>query len=107
VPYFLTVHSKTSIGFVANPSALGDVLTVIGGVVIVPAVYVAWRAASALSAGTKSAERQEMPLLASLLRPLPLEAGWWIAYGVLVVAFFMSGRVDFLYAIAPVAGLHS
>jgi YYY domain-containing protein len=107
VPYFLTVHSKTGIGFVANPSALGDVLTVIGGVVIVPAIYVAWRAASALSAGTKSAERLEMPLLAWLLRPLPLEAGWWVAYGVLVVAFFMSGRVDFLYAIAPVAGLHS
>jgi YYY domain-containing protein len=105
VPYFLTVHSKTGIGIDANPTALGDVLTVLGGVLAAPACYVAWRSAAAFIEASKSANLGRASSLGSTLQSLPAGAGWWAMYVALILALVWSARTDFFYVSVLFLGL--
>lgn len=49
-PYLVTVHNRFGFGFTANPTALGDTFTVLGGLLTPVAVFTVWRLAAALAA---------------------------------------------------------
>src|SRR5262249_61359825 len=95
LPYFLTVHSKTGIGLNRNPSDLGDVLTVVGGLLVPLIIFVVYRFAAALLSQNAEAERPATGLL-DLLSGLPPGSGWWLIGAWIFVLFALPGHANIL-----------
>jgi uncharacterized membrane protein len=105
-PYFATVHNSKGIGFQANPTAFGDVLTVIGGLLAPVAVFVVWRAGAAL-AGQARPERDRSPIVIQVIDALPAGSGWWVIYAILILLFVLPARTDLFYCVLLVAGTYA
>jgi YYY domain-containing protein len=96
VPYFLTVHNPKSIGLQVNPTAMGDALTVIGGVLAPVAIFAVWRGALAL-AGSATKTGGTESVSARVLWSLPPGSGWWVIFGLVLIAFVWPARLDLVY----------
>ena len=96
VPYFITVHNSKSIGLHVNPTAMGDALTVIGGVLAPVAIFAVWRGVAALA---EEALREDVaqPASARLMRMLPPGSGWWIAFALALIVLIWPARIDLIY----------
>ncbi len=102
LPFLITVHNAKSIGVHVNPTAMGDALTVIGGVLAPAAAFAAWRGIAALSANV-SRDGQPEPLVRQLLRVMPEGSGWWIAFVLVLLTLVWPARIDLLYVCLLVA----
>jgi YYY domain-containing protein len=117
LPYLLTVHSKTGFGLHLNPTSLGDVLTVIGGLMIPSLLFVLWQGGRALAevAAWQPAQAQAEedqpepipPLTVEVLRRLPIGGGWWLVLATLLLFFVWPARVDMLYVVLIAACLYA
>jgi YYY domain-containing protein len=95
LPYFLTVHNRTAIGLNRHPSDLGEVLTVVGGLLLPLVIYVAYRFGAALIAQNADEER-EPNALSELFSSLPPGSGWWLLAAWAFILFAVPGRANTL-----------
>jgi uncharacterized membrane protein len=100
------VHNSKNIGVRLNPTATGDALTVIGGLLIPVAIFVIWRGVVALIAEGSRQDVQESVLM-SALRGAPRGIGWWGIFGLVLLGFVWSARMDLLYIVSLTAGLYA
>jgi uncharacterized membrane protein len=104
VPFLLTVHNSKSFGLHANSTALGDMLTVVGGLLIPVGLFVVWRGAAALTSGSRVGRVEELPLV-DAIDYLPRGSGWWLAFGSLFLLFALPFRTELLYVLLLAAAL--
>src|SRR5262249_49335455 len=78
-----------------HPSDLGEVLTVVGGLLLPLVIYVAYRFGAALIAQNADEER-EPNALSELFSSLPPGSGWWLLAAWAFILFAVPGRANTL-----------
>lgn len=99
LPYYATVHlAGQGIGFNASASDIGDVIAVIGALLLPVSLFAVWRA---IAAATLPRDESGQPApLRAWMDTLPVGWGYWTALIVALACIAIPWRTDLLFVVA-------
>jgi YYY domain-containing protein len=95
MPYYVTVHNTTALGFQPDATPLNQVLAVIGTLLIPASLLLLWQGWESLQAGMPRATRPDRGVTAR----------WIVAGAVLLLILMAPARTDLVYAVLLLLGM--